>query len=83
MLQEICLEVGEQKAAAAHDVESAQRDAAFDAAQGNVQVDPALLENKRHLPIILYRAVISQILQGDIGVMCKQIQSMVLGYGRK
>lgn len=46
VLQKILLIIREEKTAAAHDIKGAQRNAAFDAAQRNIQVDAAFLKDR-------------------------------------
>ena len=77
--QKICLKIAQEKAAASHDIKGPLGDAAFDAAQGNVQVYFTLFEDQRHLCHIIYRAVIDQVRQGIASVMGEQVKRVALG----
>ena len=63
VFEKILLIIAKQKTAAAHDVEGPKRYAAFNAAQGDIQVYAAFLKNKRHLRVVVCGAVIAQIRQ--------------------
>ena len=58
IVQEIRLEIAQEKTAAAHDIKGALGNTALYAAQGDVQVYLTLLKNQRHLYHIIYGAVV-------------------------
>ena len=63
--------IAEQKATAAHDIKGTLWNAALNAAQRYIQINSALLENKRHLPIIVNGAVIGETRKLKASVMCE------------
>lgn len=58
IVQKICLEIAQKESSGAHNVKSPQRNTAFDASQGNVQVYLCYFEYQRSHTVIICGSVV-------------------------